>query len=168
MNIFSKITALTVIAVLFVLSCSKTPNDTRLRRREVLYKFTEITEVCTAIWSQGAIKHATPDRLLETLRHSYNKLGYLVVAEGQLKWEMPWPYESIDEPVNIEEKNNMVVISGKTGIIELKFTSWALDNDLAILQTEGFLCQEMPDFVKENVMASCIKNIILSLRDKLE
>lgn len=147
--------------------CWKTPEEQRLKRREVLYQFTHEGNDCTKIWGKGGIKNTTPEKIMETLSKSQNNLGYITISNKHLVWDMPWPFENIDEKVTVEEKPGLITIKGSENF-EMRFTASAIDSELSVVQVEGIVCKSMPYFIKENILSSCIKKIVKSVRDTLE
>lgn len=153
---------------IFFAGCEKTPDAKRLKRREVLYKFEESENSCTDLWGRGAIKNSTPENVMESLKRSYKDLGYISINGETLLWELPWPFEDINEKVTIEEKNGTVLITGKKEMSRLKLSAYSLEKDITVLKVEGRVCKDIPSFIKENILSSCIKKVVKTVRDNIE
>jgi len=164
MNIVNPI-IIAAFTLLCLCSCEDTSDETRLRRREVLYHFNPMDGDCVAIFGEGAIRRTTPAEALADLGDNLDDLAYIGIESGAMHIDLPWPYDDIEVPVAIEKNQHALLIKGQRGKIMLTFTSYPLDPETAVLRLDGKFCHAMPRLLKENVLANCIKNIVKKVRN---
>jgi hypothetical protein len=148
--------------------CEKASDTKRLQRREVLYKFQELKDGCTTLWGQGGIKNSSPKEVIESLKQSYSNMGYLSVEKSILTWELPWPFDNISEKISIKELENSIVFKGRHEMKKIKLSAKNGAPGLTVLQVEGTICRDIPIFIKENILSSCIKKVVKTVRDNIE
>ncbi len=164
MNIV-KVIAIALCATLLCCACKGSSDETRLKRREVLYNFTKMEGDCVALFGEGAIRNATPAQTLADLGDNLDNLAYIGIENGAMHIDLPWPYDDIDVPVSLEKNEHALHIKGAFGKIALTFTSYPLDPGTAVLRLDGKFCHAMPNLLKENVLANCIKNVVKKVRN---
>ncbi len=164
MNIAKGI-AITLCAALLLCACKGSSDETRLKRREIIYHFSDMKEDCVALFGEGAIRNITPAQALADLGENLADLRYIGIENGHMHIDLPWPYDDIDVPVNMEKNADALHIKGIYGKISLSFTAYAFDENSAVLRLDGKFCHAMPDLLKENVLANCIKNVVKKIRN---
>lgn len=165
MNI-ANIVLLTLICSCLVPSCTPTDDETRLKRREILYRFAPLSGDCVAIFGAGAIHDTTPDGALALLGEDLNKFRYLGIEGSTMHIDLPWPYSDIDVPVTMERNDYGYRIKSTYEEIVFFFTTYRMGNDISVLRIDGKFCHDMPQFLKEHLLATWIKNIIKTTRDR--
>jgi len=147
-------------------ACDPAPDETRLKRREILYHFEPLSGDCTALFGAGAVRDTTPDGALTLLGKNLNDFSYLGIEGEVMHIDLPWPYDDIDVPITMEHTDHGYIIKGAYGKIALTFTSYALDDAAAVIRVDGKFCHRMPQFLKEHILATCIKNIVKTIRKR--
>lgn len=160
-----KVVAIALCAALLLCACKGSSDETRLKRREVLYHFERMNGDCVALFGEGAIRNATPAQALADLGDNLDDLAYIGISNGAMHIDLPWPYDDVDVPVTIEKNEHALHIKGAFGKIALTFTSYPLDREIAVLRLDGKFCHAMPNLLKENVLANCIKNVVKKVRN---
>ncbi len=165
MNI-ANIVSCALLCVLIFPACSPADDATRLKRREVLYHFSSLSNDCMAIFGAGAIRDTTPDGALALLGEDLSGFRYLGIENGAMHIDLPWPYRDIDVPVVLEHDENGYRIKGVYGKIAFSFTAYLLENNISVLRIDGKFCHDMPQFLKEHLLSTWIKNIVKTTRDR--
>ncbi len=80
--------------------------------------------------------------------------------------DLPWPYSDIDVPVTMERNDYGYRIKSTYEEIVFFFTTYRMGNDISVLRIDGKFCHDMPQFLKEHLLATWIKNIIKTTRDR--
>jgi len=153
----------------FLFSCSGTTDELRLKRREILYTFSSDTDLCTSFTGLGAIRNSTPQKVIESMKRYSDRLGYIDIDKsGNLNWSFPWPFDDISEKVEIVKSADTVKIKGSGEIKEISFSSYKLSDDLAVLKIKGRVCKDAPTFIRENILSSAVKEVVKTVRDRVE
>ncbi|MFO7734938.1 MAG: hypothetical protein R6W70_01850 [bacterium] len=151
--------------LLFFYACTEESEKERIVKMEILYNFNKSDEKCTVINGKGGIKNVSPIKIINDMDRFMTDRSYLSVKDRKIFMSMPWPFEDIEEPLtNINKKTEEISFAGTENIPELKFSASRIDENISLLNINATVCYEMPTFIKENVYASCIKDIIKSLR----
>lgn len=154
-----------VVLLLFFFACTEESEEERIVKMEILYNFNKSDKKCTEINGKGGIKNVSPKKIINDMDKFMADRSYLSIKDSEIFMSMPWPFENIKEPLKYrDKKTETITFKGTAKIPELKFSASRIDEDISIIHINGTICYEMPTFLKENVYASCIKDIIKSLR----
>jgi len=165
MSIVNRLSCALLCAAVF-LACSPAPDETRLKRREILYHFSTLSDDCVAIFGAGAIRDTTPDGVIALLGEDLSSFRYLDIENGVMHISLPWPYHDIEVPVAIERDEYGYRLKSVYGKILFSFTAYQLEDNLSVLRIDGRFCHDMPQFFKEHLLATWIKNIIKTVRER--
>lgn len=114
-----KLVAVAACALLLLAACKNASDETRLKRREVLYHFNPIAGDCVALFGEGAVRKSTPAQVLADLSERLDNLAYIGIENDAMHIDLPWPYDDIDVPVKIEKNDDALRINGIHGKIPL-------------------------------------------------
>ncbi len=151
----------------FAISCGRKAESVRLERKEVLYDFSQTADGCTDLIGKGVIEKVGPEQVNKVLPSALSNLGYISVKDGIITVDLPWPYTDIEEKVTLTQDKNGVIIIGSRKVHTLKIALSSF-NDGTLVTISGNMCLDMPGFLRENVLSSFIKKIVINLRDTLE
>ncbi len=165
MNI-ANLASCAVLCAFIFFACAPADDETRLKRREILYSFSPLSDDCIAIFGAGAIRNTTPDGVLALLGEDLSGFRYLGIENDEMHIELPWPYRDIDIPVVLEHDEQGYRIKSASGQIAFSFTAYLLEKNISVLRIDGRFCHDMPRFLKEHLLSTWIKNIIKTTRDR--